>query len=281
MLKDFYETSPLARAAIDEATAILGEDFLDTMFNGPDDALRDTRMAQPALVTAGIAIAAHLKSLNISPALCAGHSIGEIAALAVAEVFSPVDAIRITQERARLMAEESPEGTMAAVIGLAPDAIENALPGGAEIANFNGPQQTIISGTIEGIEAAKDTLKEVGAKSVIPLNVSGPFHSSCMNAASEKFKHFLDDFTFTAPTCTFVSSVTGKEESDADTIKQLLWKQLYSPVRWTETMETIGAVDALEAGPGNVLQGIARRIENAPSISASSTLDDIASIQTN
>lgn len=281
MLKDFYETSPKARSIIDEATAILGDHFLNTMFNGPEDALRDTRLAQPALVTAGIAIAAHLKSLNVSPAVCAGHSIGEIAALAVAEVFSPTDAIKITQERARLMAEESPQGTMAAVMGLAPEAIAEALPDGAEVANYNGPQQTIISGTIEGIEAAKESLKEAGAKRVIPLNVSGPFHSSCMNAASEKFKLFLNDFAFAPPTCTFISSVTGKEESEPAAIKQLLSQQLYSPVRWTQTMKTIGPVNALEVGPGKILQGIARRIENAPTISVAGTLDDIATFQTN
>lgn len=280
MLQDFYNVSPEAKSVIDEATSILGTTFLETLFTGPEDAVRDTRMTQPALVTAGIAIAAHLNTLHISPTVCAGHSIGEIAALAVANVFSTGDAIRITQERARLMAEESPEGTMAAVMGMKPEDIAAALPEGAEVANFNGPQQTIISGTIEGIEAAKESLKEAGAKRVIALNVSGPFHSSCMIAASEKFKLFLDDFSFATPECTFVSSVTGKEESDPDTIKQLLWQQLYSPVRWTETMETIGATDALEVGPGKVLQGIARRIDGAPSISAAGTLDDVAALQT-
>ena len=280
MLKDFYDASEPARSIIDVAISELSDDFRSAMFDGPEDTLRDTRMAQPALVTAGIAISTHLQSIGHSPTLCAGHSVGEIAALAVAGVFSTVDAIRITKQSARLMAEESPEGTMAAVMGLDPDAIAAALPEGAEVANYNGPQQTIISGTLEGIEAAKETLKEACAKRVIPLNVSGPFHSSCMNAASEKFRVFLNDFTFAAPKCAFVSSVTGKEESDPETIHELLWKQLFSPVRWTDVMHTVGNVPALEVGPGKVLQGIARRIEGAPTIQSAGTLDDIANIQT-
>lgn len=280
MLQDFYDASESARAVIDLAIIELGDDFRNTMFDGPEDALRDTRMAQPTLVTAGIAISVHLRANGISPTLCAGHSVGEIAALAVADVVSSIDAIRITKERARLMAEESPEGTMAAVMGLDPEAIAAALPDGAEVANYNGPQQTIISGTIDGIEAAKDTLKEAGAKRVIPLNVSGPFHSSCMNAASEKFSVFLNDFDFAVPQCTFVSSVTGNEESNPEVIRELLWKQLFSPVRWTEVMHTVGNVHALEVGPGKVLQGIAQRIEGAPTIQSAGTLDDIANIQT-
>jgi len=279
MLQDFYDSSADVQSILDSAESIVGESFLSVLFEGPEETLRDTRMAQPALVTAGIVISSHLKSLGIDPTGTAGHSIGEIAALAVAGCLDADTAIGMAKERARLMAEESPEGTMAAVLGLSPDAIKEALPEGAEIANFNGPQQTIISGTNEGIETAQDVLKEAGAKRVLPLNVSGPFHSTNMEKAAELFEAFIKDISIAPPTIPFVSSVSGERETDPEQIRELLWKQIYSPVRWTQTMETIGAVDALEVGPGNVLAGIARRIDSAPSIKIAGTLEAIGKIQ--
>ena len=162
---------------------------------------------------------------------------------------------------------------MAAVIGMDPDTITAHLPDGADIANLNGPQQTIISGPTDAIEAAIIQLKEAGAKRVIPLKVSGPFHSACMKPASEQFSEFLEPILFASPTVTFISSVTGMEESNPDTLRTLLWKQLFSSVRWTDVMQTIGAVPAIEVGPGAVLKGLAKRTEDAPSVVSAGTLD--------
>jgi len=278
MARDYYDASEVARATLDEAEAIFGTGLLQKMFDGPEDDLRDTRVAQVALVAMGVAISRHLGVADIAPEGAAGHSIGEIAALVVADSLDFGDALRLTRERARLMAETSIEGTMAAVIGLDPDAIAKALPEGAEIANFNGPGQTIISGEVDAIEASKAALKEAGAKRVLPLKVSGPFHSSLMKPAALELREYLKPLTLREPRIRFVSSVTGAHESDPATIKELLWKQLYSPVRWTEVMATLGPVKALEAGPGKVLQGIAKRIEDAPDISGAGKLEQVQEI---
>jgi [acyl-carrier-protein] S-malonyltransferase len=187
--------------------------------------------------------------------------------------LTPEDALRIIVERARLMAEEAPAGTMAAVMGLSPDAIAAALPEGAEVANYNGPQQTIIAGPEAALAAAETALKEAGAKRVIRLNVSGPFHSAAMRRPAELFIEFLKDIPFGVPVCAFVSSVTAQVETDPERIRTLLGEQLYSPVRWTETQQAIGEIAALELGPGNVLQGIAKRTPGAPTITPVGTFE--------
>lgn len=273
MGRDLYEGSDAARRVFDTGAAVLGAAFLDTLFCGDDDTLRDTRNAQPALVLTGIAIAEHLREAGLEPRLCAGHSVGEIAALCVAGALVLEDALRVVRERARLMAEEAPEGTMAAVLGLDAAAIQNLLPDGAEIANFNGPEQTILSGPPAVLEAAAEALKAAGAKRVLPLKVSGPFHSSAMRRPAELFRDFLADVPIGAPRAGFVSSVTAASESDPERIRGLLARQIDSPVRWTETQQTIGAVRALELGPGNVLQGIAKRTPGAPAVEGAGTLD--------
>jgi [acyl-carrier-protein] S-malonyltransferase len=278
MVKDYYDQSDVARATLDEAAAILGPELLDVMFNGPEEALRDTRMAQVALVSSEVAVARHLASVDIKPSGCAGHSVGEIAALVVAESLDFGDALRLTRERARLMAEDDSGGSMAAVLGLAAEAIEAALPDGAEVANYNGPQQTIVSGSAEGLAAAAVALKEAGAKRVLPLKVSGPFHSTFMKPASDQLRSFLEPISMSKPGLRFVSSVTGKEESDPAVIRDLLWKQLYSPVRWTDVMETVGGAEAVECGPGKVLQGIAKRIDGAPAVSLAGTLEQAGAL---
>ena len=273
MAQDYYEASPAARAVLDQAQEVLGAGFLDRMFTGTAEELRDTRTAQVALVATGVAIARHFSATDLRPDGVAGHSVGEIAALVAAEALDFGDALRLTRERARLMAEESAEGTMAAVIGLDAGVIAGTLPEGAEIANFNGPGQTIISGGIEAIEEARTMLLEAGARRVLPLNVSGPFHSSLMKPAALKLRDSLEGVSLHEPEIRFVSSVTGAHESDPRTIKELLWKQLYSPVRWTDVMKTLGPVRAIEAGPGTALQGLAKRTDDAPEVSAAGTLE--------
>jgi [acyl-carrier-protein] S-malonyltransferase len=273
MGKDFYEQSPEARALLDQAASALPADFLDTLFNGDAEAVGHTRFAQPALLSVEIAIVRHLQARGFQPAGCAGHSLGEITALVAAGVVAFEDAILFVQERARLMSEDVPPGGMAAVMGLEPEAIAAALPPGAQVANYNSPAQTIISGSIEAMEAAAITLKEAGAKRVMPLAVSGPFHSEYMRPAAEAFAKVLADVPFAAPQCTFVSSVSGQTETDPARIRALLSEQLYSPVRWIQVM---GAVSqpCIEVGPGGVLAGLAKRIEGAPEVAAVASIED-------
>lgn len=277
MGKDFYEQSAVAKQALDEAASALPDGFLDTLFNGDAESVGHTRFAQPALLSVEVAIARHLESLGLQPSGCAGHSLGEITALVVAGVVTFADALVFVQERARLMSEDVPPGGMAAVMGMEPEAIAAALPPGAQVANYNSPAQTIISGSNEALEAAAAALKAAGAKRVMPLNVSGPFHSEFMRPAADAFAKVLAGVSFSAPRCAFVSSVSGQAESDPGRIRDLLAQQLYSPVRWIQVM---GAIDTpcLEVGPGGVLAGLAKRIDGAPEVSAMATMEDAVAL---
>jgi len=273
MGRDFFEHSDTARPVFDEARSNFGESFLRTLFDGDLDDVTDTRMAQPGLITVGVAIAWHLAGRGIEPSVCAGHSVGEFAALVVSGALSLEDALRLVKERARLMAEEAPEGAMAAVIGMDVDTIEDNLPDDVDVANYNGPAQTIISGAPDAIQRAIDQLKQAGAKRLLPLNVSGAFHSRLMTAAAEKFGAILDDIVLKKPKTRFASTVSADFESDPGRIRALLAKQMAAPVRWTETMVAIGEVDALELGPGTVLQSLCKRIPGAPKVRAAGDLE--------
>jgi len=278
MGRDLHDASPAARRVFDQAREVLGREFIDLIFNGSEDHLRDTRITQPALVTVESAIAAHLSGAGMPPNVTAGHSVGELSALVAATSLDLSDALRLAQERSRLMAEEAPAGAMAAVMGLDPEKIERALPLGVEVANFNGPAQTIISGDTKAIDVATETLKSLGAQRVIRLSVSGPFHCSLMKRASELLRPLLNSLKIRPPSCTFVSSVIGEEVSDPDLIRLHLGWQLYSPVRWTDVMSTLGAVEAVEVGPGNVLQGLARRMPNAAHVRSAETWAQIQTL---
>lgn len=278
MGKDFFAHSSAARAIFDRAAPLLPSGFLDTVFHGDQETLNQTRIAQPALLVVETAIASHLKSAGFVFRTCAGHSLGEIPALVAASACAFEDAVGFTLERARLMSENVPEGGMAAVIGMDPEQIAALLPEGVQVANYNGPAQTIISGASRALETAAKTLKEAGAKRVLPLKVSGPFHSEFMRPAAEQFRRILQSVPFRKPRVSFVSSVTGDFVEDPEQIRHLLAEQLVRPVRWLQTMLRIGAGAALEVGPGNVLQGLAKRIEGAPEVRGAGALEDLAGL---
>ncbi|MFO7974151.1 MAG: ACP S-malonyltransferase [Candidatus Hydrogenedentota bacterium] len=275
---DFYHASAHARDILDRAAAMSEAGWLDALFQGTDAEVGDTRMAQPALLAVEAAIGAHLKSNGVMPSLCAGHSLGEYTALVLAGALSFEEGFRLVRERARVMSEDVPEGAMTAVIGLEPAAIESVLPEGAQVANYNGPRQTIVSGTVPAIEAAEQALKEAGAKRVMRLNVSGPFHSECMRQARDAFRHVLQNAVLKAPNIRFISCVSGTDETEPERIRELLGEQLCAPVRWTDVMAAIGPVEALEVGPGRVLQGLAKRTENAPRVTPVGTVDAAAAL---
>lgn len=275
MGQDLYEQVPTAREYFDHAAALLGERFLETLFKGDEEQLNHTTMAQPALLVVECALAHHLESLGVPPAGCAGHSLGEIPALVCAEALRFEEALPLVIERARLMSENVPEGGMAAVMGLDAVTIERALPEEVQVANYNGPAQTIISGTHAGIAAAETSLKSAGAKRVMPLKVSGPFHSKLMEAPAQAFAKTLASISIQVPRTLFISSVSGQQEQDPETLRDLLARQLYSPVRWTEVMAAIQSTRCLEIGPGGVLRGLARRMDNAPEVVPASSLEEL------
>lgn len=267
----FRESCSEAQSLFTIAAEILPADVFDIILNGAQESLNDTRYAQPALLCTETAAAALLNFLGVSPALCAGHSLGEITALVACGALSFKDALVLVQERARLMSTDVPEGGMAAVLGLSADRVEEVLPEEAQVANYNGPAQTIISGTRRGLETAEACLKEAGAKRVIPLAVSGPFHSRYMETAGNALARFLENIPVAAPTIPFLSSVSGTCEVDPCRIRALLAEQLYRPVQWTRVMEYISGRKAVEAGPGAVLQGLAKRMPGGPMVHAGST----------
>lgn len=272
MGQDLYESVPEARSFFEKAAEFL-PDVLELMFHGPADGLARTQVAQVALLTVESALTHYLGRWGWAPDVCAGHSLGEFTALVATEALAFEEALPLVAARGRCMAELAPEGGMAAVVGLEADAIEALLPEGVVVANYNGPDQTIISGTLAGIEEARKRLGQAGAKRVIPLPVSGAFHSPLMEAAAEAFQIELDRVTLKPPRRRFISSVSGKEASDPEEIHGLLRDQIRLPVRWTEVMRTLGPVPAFEVGPGRVLQGLAKRMEGGPRVEPIGTVD--------
>lgn len=235
---------------------------------GTDVELADTRVAQPLLFLADLAWARALEARGVTPALVAGHSLGEIAALAFAGVLSDEAGVQLVVTRSRLMAEAAAttEGGMAAVLGMDADDIASAIQGvtGVWMANDNAPGQVVLSGTAAGIEGATKALSEVGARRIVPLKVAGAFHSPLMTHAAEEFRAVLAATEFADARFPIVQNADPRPTREAGVIKERLMGQIVSPVRWTETMaamRTAGIDTLVECGPGAVLKGLARRVE--------------------
>lgn len=253
---------------LDAAEALTGLELASVARSGPDDALAETRVAQPLLYLAGWAWASVLDRAGITPVAVAGHSLGEFAALAYAGVFSVEAGLELVCERARLMAEaaQTTPGTMAAVLGMEREHAASLVEPmkGVWLANDNAPGQVVLTGTHEGIEHAMRALLEAGARKVVPLNVAGPFHSPLMATAAEHFAATLRAAEFSDADVPVVQNSCPVPTIDGETIRERLIAQMTAPVRWTETMEalrSLGADTLVETGPGAVLTGLARRTE--------------------
>lgn len=242
------------------------------MFAGPEETLTETENAQPALLLTSIAIHQVLINEGVQPQMTVGHSLGEYSALVAAGSLSIEDALPLVAARGRLMEQAFPkgQGTMAAVLGLSEADINEVLAGITEevvdIANLNCPGQVVISGSKAGIELATEKLKEKGAKRVLGLNVSGPFHSRLMQAANEEFANYLEQVEIKTASIPVYANVSAAPVTEQDKIKELLIKQLYSPVRFEESIRHILAenVDAfVEVGNGKVLSGLLRKIDRS------------------
>lgn len=247
---------------------------------GPGDALADTRVAQPLLYLSGIARAEAVESSGLTPVAVAGHSLGELAALAFAGVYSDETGLELVVARSKLMSEAAAEtpGTMAAVLGLAPDDVARVVEGIPDVwvANDNAPGQLVISGTRDGVVSATASLLSIGARKVVPLPVSGPFHSPLMRSASESFAKILEDTEMSNARYPVVQNAEPDAVTQADAIRERLARQIASPVRWTETMRTLvdmGTSTLVEMGPGSVLCGLARRIDGLDAVTAREFLD--------
>lgn len=266
MGKPLYERSERARELMDKADGILGFSITDIMFGEDAEALKATRVTQPAIFIHSVVLA--LCSGLETPAMVAGHSLGEFSALAAAGAMEFEDALRLVAIRANAMQKccEKVPGTMAAIIKLPTETIEEICAGCTGIvvpANYNSEGQVVISGEAEAIAEACAKMKEAGAKRALPLAVSGAFHSPLMEPARLELAEAIDKTPFKAPQCPVYQNVTALPSTDPDVIKDNLLKQLTSPVRWTQTVQNMvadGADHFLEIGPGTVLQGLVHRI---------------------
>ncbi|MES2795423.1 MAG: ACP S-malonyltransferase [Bacteroidota bacterium] len=267
MGKNLYESSDIAKAMFEEADKILGFSISETMFEGSAEDLKQTKITQPAIFLYSVIKAAIAD--NFSPQMVAGHSLGEFSALVSAGSINFADGLLLVYQRAMAMqaACELNPSTMAAVLGLADEKIEEICQSISHevvvAANYNCPGQVVISGSFAGIEAASELLKAAGAKRVLPLQVGGAFHSPLMEPAREKLAIAIENTTMKAPICPIYQNVNAAPALEVATIKQNLIAQLTAPVRWTQSIQNMiadGALNFIECGPGNVLQGLVKKI---------------------
>lgn len=271
MGKDLFDQVPISKEIFQKANERLGIDLTSIIFNGPKEELTLTYNAQPALLTTSIAILEKLKEFDIACDFVAGHSLGEYTALVAANVMTFEDAVFAVRKRGELMEKAVPNGrgSMAAVLGMEQQELEKVTSEVSQagflvqLANLNCPGQIVISGTVEGVEKAGDIAKERGAKRIIPLVVSGPFHSELMKPAAEKLSQVLDEIHIKDASIPVVANVTARPVQKAEEIKSLLVEQLYSPVRWEESVMAMleaGVTTFIEIGPGKVLSGLIKKI---------------------
>lgn len=269
MGKELYDAHPMIQELYSEANQILDKDIQELMFEGPEKELTQTENTQPALLLSSVAVQKLLEERGVTPAMTVGHSLGEYSALVASGAFTWQDALTLVQIRGRLMEAAFPkgQGTMAAVLGLDATTIESTLSEikdqVVDIANLNCPGQVVISGSVKGVEQATILLKDKGAKRVLPLNVSGPFHSKLMKAANDEFATYLDDVEISDAKPPVYANVSASATSDSGELKELLLKQLYSPVRFEESINHMieSGVDAfVEIGTGKVLSGLVKKI---------------------
>jgi len=286
---DVWGDHPAVRDTLAEANDALGENIAALIAQGPKESLDLTTNTQPVMLTAGVACwRAWLAEGGATPALVAGHSLGEYTALVAAGALSLKDALPLVRFRAQAMQEAVPVGTggMAAILGMDAEAVKAGCAEAAaavgepvEAVNFNDPKQTVIAGTKAAVEKACDVLKAAGAKRALPLPVSAPFHSSLMKPAAERLKEKLLDTPFAAPSIALINNIDVAVADQADAMRDALYRQAFGPVRWVETIQAMkarGITHVIECGPGKVLAGMVKRIDGEL---LSATIFDPASLQ--
>ncbi|MFP4470321.1 MAG: ACP S-malonyltransferase [Bacteroidota bacterium] len=268
MGKDLYDNFPAAKELFEKANKILGFKITETMFEGTDEDLKQTKVTQPAIFLHSVILARMLKD-DFKPDMVAGHSLGEFSALVANKCLSFEDGLKLVSKRAQAMQKacELEPSTMAAILGLADDVVEKNLREIDEIvvpANYNSPGQLVISGSEKGIELACEKLKAAGAKRALPLKVGGAFHSPLMEPARLELSKAIESTRFARGICPIYQNVTAQPVNDPEIIKSNLVAQLTAPVRWTQIMKNMiadGAKKVVEVGPGTVLQGLFKKVD--------------------
>ncbi|GEP84146.1 putative malonyl CoA-acyl carrier protein transacylase [Staphylococcus piscifermentans] len=284
MAKDLYQVDAQATEILDQAQQAVDFDLLETMFTDEEGKLGETENTQPALLTHSIALLNALE--NVDADYTMGHSLGEYSSLAAAKVLSFEDAVKIVRKRGELMAQAFPSGvgSMAAVLGLDYDEVakicEELSEEGSiiEPANINSPGQIVVSGHKTAIDRIVEQGKSLGAKRVLPLNVSGPFHSSMMQVIEKDFEDYINQFEWHDAEIPVVQNYHAQAETDAEVIKQNMVKQLYSPVQFIKSTEWLidqGVDHFIEIGPGKVLSGLIKKINRDVKLTSIQTLEDV------
>lgn len=286
MAKDFYDSFEDSKKVFDEADDVLDIELKKICFEENDD-INKTEYTQPAMVAAEVAIYDHLKNAGLKADVFAGLSLGEYSALVAAGAMTLADGIKTVRRRGILMQNEVPLGMggMAAVIAMDADKIAEICdntPGKVQIANYNCPGQIVISGEAEAVKAASAALAEAGAKRVIPLNVSGSFHSQMLVPAGEKLYDFLQGVDVAEGFAPYYCNADAEEITDAAKVKELLKRQVYSSVRWQQTIENMiadGVDTFIEVGPGKTLTGFMKKINREVKSINIATVDDLAKLE--
>lgn len=276
MGKDLYDTNDQAKQLFEQANAILGFRITDTMFSGTDEELKQTRITQPAIFLHSV-IKAITAGDSFKPDMVAGHSLGEFSALVANKTLSFEDGLKLVYQRAVAMQKacELQPSTMAAVLGLDDSKVEEICASVTDdvvvAANYNCPGQLVVSGSIAGVNKACELLKAAGAKRALVLPVGGAFHSPLMEPARVELEAAINATTFNTPTCAVYQNVTASAVRDVTEIRKNLIAQLTAPVKWTQSvlaMVNDGATEFVECGPGNVLQGLVKKIHKEANTSA-------------
>ncbi|HEQ99283.1 MAG TPA: [acyl-carrier-protein] S-malonyltransferase [candidate division Zixibacteria bacterium] len=285
MAKDFYDSSPEVRKLYERASEILGYDLADVSFNGPIEKLTQTAYTQPAILVHSLAVLRDMGDDYGEVEFAAGHSLGEYSALAFAGVLTFEDAVLAVRERSRAMqaACDAAEGTMAALIGCEGENLDNLVQGASKAgiiqpANFNSPGQVAVSGERRAIEKAIEIAKDYGARKAIPLQVGGAFHSPLMEPAREKVAEVLNQMQFNDSRIAVVTNVEARGETDSDHLRELLIRQITSPVLWKQSVEYMvenGVERFIEIGPGKVLSGLVKRTVRSADIGNIDTVEDL------
>ena len=277
MGKDLYENSVEARELFDRANEILGFNITDIMFKGTADELKQTKVTQPAVFLHSVILA---KVLGVKPDAVAGHSLGEFSALVVAGALSFEDGLKLVSKRALAMqacCEQQPGG-MAAILGMEDEVVEKcceSIDGVVVAANYNSPGQIVISGANEAVDKACEQLKEAGARRALRLPVGGAFHSPLMEPARVELEKAIAEVEFHTPSCPIYQNVDAQPQSDSEVIKRNVIAQLTAPVRWTQSAKNMiadGIDTYTELGPGNVLQGLIKKVNAEVEVESKSAL---------
>jgi len=286
MGREFIDGHEEARKIFRQARKVLGFDLEELCNQGPEEELKKTTNAQPALLTLNWIFTRILREAGIEPTVVAGHSLGEYSAVLCAKVVDYPAALGLVHRRAQLMEEASAavDGVMAAVIGLPREAVLSICQRikGVEAVNFNSPSQVVIAGEKKAVEIASERLEQEGAKKVIPLSVSGPFHTSFMRRAALKFSQELDKISFRDPSCKVLTNAFARYALSAEEIKRALQMQMDHPILWEDSMRkllTDGIDLFIEVGPGKVLEGLLRRIDGRTSVLGMENPEDLERIE--